>query len=348
MKRMHWVAWPIGAILGMACSRASLNAIVGPDAGVEVAPDVMPDAIPDATPEAKADSGNDVLGDVAPDARTDGVPDLVVDSAPAITCPSAVLKPGNTTETLTVGGSSRSYVLHVPGAYDGSKPVPLVLDFHALFSTGANQQRTSPFPAQTDPEGVIMAFPNGAAGPLGSAWNIGPCCVEGVDDVAFARAIVAQVKATACIDPRRVYAVGTSMGGGMAYQLACRAADVFAGVAASAFDLVKEQLPTCKPTRPIPVISFRGTADNVVPYQGGPSGTVPGMPVTFLGAEVTFTTWAQLNQCTGAPSAPDGNGCQAYPSCLDGVEVALCTKQGGGQEVPDATYAWPILKRHTL
>ena len=58
-----------------------------------------------------------------------------------------------------------------------------------------------------------------------------------VDDVAFARALVAQVSTTACIDPKRVYATGFSMGGGMAHYLACHAADVFAAVAPASFDL---------------------------------------------------------------------------------------------------------------
>jgi polyhydroxybutyrate depolymerase len=72
------------------------------------------------------------------------------------------------------------------------------------------------------------------------------------------------------------------------------------------------------------------------------------MPVTFLGAQATFQKWAEIDQCTGSPSAPDGNGCSAYSSCAGGVEVVLCTKQGGGQAQGDATIAWPVLTRHPL
>jgi polyhydroxybutyrate depolymerase len=168
------------------------------------------------------------------------------------------------------------------------------------------------------------------------------------DDVAFAKALVAQVQTTACIDPKRVYAVGVSMGGGMAYYLACRAADVFAAVAPAAFDLLQEELADCNPPRAITVISFRGTADKVVPYAGGSSSTVPGMPVTFLGAQGTFKKWADIDQCTDSPSAEDSNGCSSYSACQSGVEVILCTKQGGGQEAGNASVAWPVLKRHTL
>jgi polyhydroxybutyrate depolymerase len=72
------------------------------------------------------------------------------------------------------------------------------------------------------------------------------------------------------------------------------------------------------------------------------------MPVTFLGAQATFQKWAAIDQCTGSPSAPDGNGCSTYANCQGGVEVVLCTKQGGGQEQGNASVAWPVLKRHPL
>jgi polyhydroxybutyrate depolymerase len=270
------------------------------------------------------------------------------DSATPVTCPSPALLPGESTETVRVGSASRSYFLHVPSAYDGSKPVPLIVDFHGLTVTGMTQSNLSTYPEVTDPEGVVMAFPTGLAGPSGNAWNVGPCCVANVDDVAFARALVAQVSATACIDPKRVYAAGFSMGGGMAHVLACRAADLFAAVAPSSFDLLEENVGDCRPPRPITVISFRGSGDNLVPYDGGYSSVVPGMPVTFLGALATFQRWAEIDQCAGSPSAPDSNGCSVYASCAGGVEVVLCTNQGGGQAQGNATIAWPVLKRHPL
>jgi polyhydroxybutyrate depolymerase len=184
---------------------------------------------------------------------------------------------------------------------------------------------------------------------MGAAWNFGPCCVAGVDDVAFAKALVAQVQTKACIDPNRVYAVGTATGGGLAHYLACRAADVFAAVAPAAFDLVEENVADCRPARAITVVSFRGTADPLVPYEGGLSEVVPGMPVTLLGAQVSFRKWSEIDQCTDSPSPEDSsNGCSSYSGCQGGVEVVLCTKQGGGLEHGNARVGWPILKRHTL
>jgi polyhydroxybutyrate depolymerase len=264
------------------------------------------------------------------------------------TCPSPALKAGDVNKTVQVGSQSRAYVLHVPSKYDGSKPVPLVVDFHGLGGSGPSERSGSPYPAQTDPEGVVMAFPTGLSGPSGPAWNVGPCCVANVDDVAFAKALVEDVEKVACVDTKRVYAVGFSMGGGMSHYVACHAADVFAAVAPGSFDLLKENQDDCKPPRPITVVSFRGTSDPIVPYQGGYSAVVSGMPITFLGAKGTMDKWAQIDGCTGAASAADSNNCSTYSACQDGVQVTLCTKQGGGHEPGNASVAWPILKKYTL
>jgi len=266
----------------------------------------------------------------------------------SVTCPATALAAGNTDKTLKIGSATRNYVLHVPSGYDGKKAVPLVIDFHGFGGSGPNERTSSPYPAQTDPDGVVMAFPTGLSGPSGAAWNVGPCCVKDTDDVAFAKALVSEVEKLACIDPKRVYAVGFSMGGGMSHYLACHASDVFAAVAPAAFDLLKENVDDCKPTRPISVISFRSTSDPIVPYAGGASSVVSGMPITFLGAKSTFAKWAEINQCTGAASAEDAQGCASYSSCKDGVDVVLCTKQGGSHEAGNAKVAWPILKKHTL
>jgi polyhydroxybutyrate depolymerase len=262
-------------------------------------------------------------------------------------CSSPARAAGDSPETLLVDGTRRSYVLHLPPSYDGSSPAPLVVDFHGIGETGASERRSSPYTSVLDDEGVIMAFPDGLRGPLGTGWNVGPCCVADVDDVAFARAVVAHVQTLACVDATRVYAVGVLTGGGMAHYLGCHAADIFVGVVPAAFDLLEENVADCLPARPITVLSFRSTADTRVPYAGGPSSLVPGMPLTFLGAEATFAKWAEIDDCTPGPSPEDARGCAAYTGCAGGAEVVLCTSDGQDQH-SDPSIAWPILRGHTL
>lgn len=250
--------------------------------------------------------------------------------------------------TIQTADGQRTYSLHVP-PYDATKPVPLILDFHSIGVTASTERMFSKFPTQTDGAGVVIAYPNGLSGPLGPAWDIGPCCVNGdVDDVAFALEVVKAVEAETCIDLDRVYAVGFSMGGGLVHLLGCRAADTFAAIHPASFDLLEDNYPGCKPVRPISVYMSRGMLDMVVPYNGGPSSTVAGMPVTFLGAQKTFQAWGGLDMCRAPHPTADDNGCVSYDGCPSGVDVRLCTKANGGQEFPNAVLVWPWLMAHRL
>jgi polyhydroxybutyrate depolymerase len=226
-----------------------------------------------------------------------------------------------------------------------------VTDFHGILLNNAIEQTISGWQAKSDKEGFIVAWPNG----VDTAWNVGPCCTTSrtVDDVGFVRAVVNQIASQACIDKKHVYAVGYSMGGGMSLDLACNAADLFAAIAPAAFDLMdaSNNWP-CKPSRPITVVDFRSTGDPIVPYNGGPTNPPNGLPivVTFLGAVKTFQQFAQLDQCTGSPADDSalGAGCQTYKQCAGGVQVSLCTKQGGGHDVGDPAIAWNVLKNASL
>ena len=250
--------------------------------------------------------------------------------------------------SVTVDGKKRTFIMHVPSAYDGSKPVPLVVDYHPVMGSGSNQLNGTTYKAQTDPEGVISLYPDGTKSAdsrkMGPGWNVGPCCSDD-DDVKFSREMIKFVETKVCIDKKRVYATGFSMGGGMTNHVACFMSDVFAAVAPAAMDLNKTNSAKCNPERPISIIMFRGTADNVCRYQGGDSGYNDGL--NFLGAEGNFRFWAEKNGCVGTPTK-NSDGCQEYSNCQDGTKVVLCTKKNGGHEQGDGKIGWPFMKQFTL
>ena len=299
---------------------------------------------------AAADSGGRVPTEPATtkDASTSG--SGATDGGPpaVVTCPTAVSQPGDTNGSLQSGGTTRTYILHVPTGYTGKTPIPLVVDYHPILSTDTYEQQNSGYAALADTEGFAVVFPQG----IDNAWNIGPCCTTSrtVDDLGFSRSLVQAMQAKVCVDPRRIYAVGYSMGGGMAHYLGCNAADLFASIAPAAFDLLEASEEPCNPSRPITEITFRGTADPIVPYAGGASMPPNGLNVTihFLGAEGTFQKWSQLDGCTGSPSTPDASGCSTYSQCKGGVEATLCTKQGGGHDTGNPQIAWAMLKAHPM
>jgi polyhydroxybutyrate depolymerase len=267
-------------------------------------------------------------------------------SEPQTCSASATGKAGRTTESLENAGVMRSFILHVPSSYKGDTPVPLVVFFHPLLTNADTAASGSGYTELANKEGFIVAYPDAQAD---AAWNVGPCCTQSrdVDDKGFARAVVKAVQAKLCVDSKRVYAAGFSMGGGMAHYMGCEAADVFAAIAPGSFDLLKEN--TCAPVRPISVIAFRSMSDAIVPYEGAVKTSAPngfmGMH-TFLGAVGTDKKWAELDGCTGEP-VDEGGGCKTHKMCSQGVEVTLCTVPGG-HTWPDAARSWQTLSRFTL
>jgi polyhydroxybutyrate depolymerase len=259
-------------------------------------------------------------------------------------CTGKTYQAGDHKMSVNVDGKNRTFIMHVPSAYKGDKAVPLVVDYHPIGGSGQGQLQGTTYKSQTDPEGVISLYPDGTTKTMGPGWNVGPCCSND-DDIKFSREMIKAVEEKVCIDKQRVYATGFSMGGGMSNHVACFMSDIYAAVAPAAMDLNKTNSASCSPERPISVINFRGTADNVCRYQGGDSGFNDGL--NFLGAEGTFKFWAEKNGCTGSPSK-NANNCDEYSNCKDGVKVVLCTKQGGGHEQGDGKVGWPFLKQFTL
>jgi polyhydroxybutyrate depolymerase len=268
------------------------------------------------------------------------------------TASDSTVAKGDSTRTIQVGGASRTYLLHVPSTYNGASAVPLVLDFHGMGDTPERQKAMSGFAALSDSDGFLIAWPAG----IEQTWNFGPCCTcsKTVDDLGFAKAIVSEIEAMACIDAKRVYANGFSIGGAMTNFVACNAADVFAAATPSASDLLTPSQTPCNPVRPISVLAFRGTADPTVPYAGGASVTPNSCPATLnlLGAVASFNKWAAIDSCTGTPTTasvtnPSGTLMKSS-QCAGGVEVGLYTIQGGGHAPGPGKVAWDFLKTKSL
>jgi polyhydroxybutyrate depolymerase len=302
-----------GATLSMP---ASAGTLAGQSAGTSV----------DAAAGHAADGGVATQPPPPPDAA---MPDAAVAppdaGPPAPVCPSTpTLKPGDSRAMLQHDGMMRSYLVHVPSGVKASVAVPLVLDFHGNGSNSTQESMGSGWAQKADSVGFITAYPDG----VGGGWNVGNCCgqalSDNVDDVGFAKAIVAALSAATCIDPKRVYATGISNGAGLAHRLACEAADVFAAIGAASADLVTDP---CKPARPISELSVRGLADNLVAYAGGKTGSTGWYSP---GAKGTLDLWKGIDQCTGMPDSTKHQYCETYDHCAGGVEVTLCSLPNTG------------------
>lgn len=221
--------------------------------------------------------------------------------------------------TIASGGLERSFQIDVPASALQGEPVPLLLVYHGVLSSGAEIEANTSFPQKAAAEGFITAAGNG----IGQSWNAGVCCQpaqgENIDDVGFTRDMVAAIESEYCIDPSRVYATGFSNGSAMVFRLACEAADLFAAFAPVGGSLA---LFPCEPSQPRPTQIINNVSDPLVAFALG---------------EFSFGELLKLNACDDAREtvqlAPTAS-CEIAPQCAAGATTEFCAVQNVGHRWP--------------
>ena len=239
---------------------------------------------------------------------------------------------GTSRHHIRVGGHDRSYRLYMPAGLAASGPLVVVM--HGYSGSARQAERDFGWDKSADIGKFVVAYPDG----LNRSWNVDgeTCCGrsgrEGVDDVGFVSAAVADIVKNVGINPARIYATGMSNGGIMSYTLACTT-DIFSAIG----PVAGIQLNPCPSPRPASVMHIHGTADRLVPYNGGQGfSVINGPPVPEVNA-----FWRNVDQC-GAPAATtSGTVTTSTAGCADNRSVVLATVDGGGHE-------WPAFATQTL
>lgn len=233
-------------------------------------------------------------------------------------------KTGTLDRTLSSGGVTRHYLLHVPTSYQQNNSVALIINFHGFNSNSKQEENLTGMSAKADREGFIVVYPDG----INSTWFAGPG-KDGQQDQQFIRDLIASLESQYSIDPKRIYATGISNGGGMTNRLGCDMADLVAAIApdSGAYNFWQD----CKPSRPVPVLAFHGLDDNIVPYDGGtPKLMEP--PI-----EEWAASWATINGCSSTPSITtpvDSVTVRTWSGCENSADVILYTLANHGHSWP--------------
>lgn len=258
--------------------------------------------------------------------------DVTSPAPPAASASCAGARQQSGERAILVGTVERTYLLHVPPTYDRTTKMPLVLNLHGFGSNASDQALYSRFSALADTEGFIVVTPNGTGTP--PRWNFVP--VGSVDDVAFIDALLDDLAATLCIDETRIYAAGMSNGAAMTTFLACGLPDRIAVIAAVAATAGPR---ACPDSVAVPIISFRGTEDACVPYDGGTSSC--GLMLPVAAAEEAIRLWSEHNGCDVTPRveqvSPNVRR-TAYESCAGDAAAVLYTIEGGGHTWPGSIF----------
>lgn len=223
--------------------------------------------------------------------------------------------------------ADRPYDVHLPRDYDPAQPVPVVLSIHGGGgNSGAAARGSCPdgdtgsadcLDAMAGREGMAVVYPNGTGSRLLSrvrTWNAGGgtggwqcvsgrACKDGVDDIAYFRALLDELSRWAAVDPRRVYATGLSNGAAMSHRLACQMSERIAAIAAVGGANQYATTSACAPSRPVPVLQIHGTKDPCWTYEGGKAACAQRDGLAKISVDESMRIWATINGCASAGGA---------------------------------------------
>jgi polyhydroxybutyrate depolymerase len=213
-----------------------------------------------------------------------------------------------TTCSLDVSGTARTYYVQLPSNYSSSKQYPLIFQFHpwggsadqALTMYGLNKSSGIPDAIYVTPQGL-------QAGSNGAGW-----ANTNGQDIAFTKAMIADVQGKYCVDNARIFSTGFSYGGMMSFAVACEMSNVFRAIAPMSGSLYSDF--NCKGTGPhIAMWGSHGLSDTVVPIEDG---------------RAARDKVLQQNHCGTTTTPVDPSPCVKYQGCDPGYDVTWCEWDG--------------------
>lgn len=269
-------------------------------------------------------------------------------------------------QSLDVGGATRWFRVYETRADMAGAPAVVVLhggaqSMRKIFERGAGGSQAWRDVAER--EGLLLLVPNGTSVTTGDTrgdqqtWNDvrppGARRVSEADDVAFIGAMLDWAESRYRIDPQRIYVTGASNGGMMTYRLLIEAPGRFAAGAAFIAALPADSPQVKPPPRPTPLLIANGTADPLVPWEGGDRMNAG---FTVLSAEATAAWWvraagadASRASSEALPDLAPDDGCRihrtTFPARAGGAPVAFYRVEGGGHAMPSMRYPLPDTPR---
>jgi len=247
---------------------------------------------------------------------TGGAPPAAPGATPTPTPEPARAAPGTRLQALDWAGKQRTYIVHAAPNYAPNRPMPLVIAMHGAGDPAETMQLMTGFDAKADREGFIVVYPNG----INRQMNALDCC-GAEDDIGFLKALIEHMKQLWRVDPDRLYATGISNGAAMSFRLAVELPGTLAAIApvSGGFTGPLAANPAYKPTAPVSVITFVGSADRQrgAFYQG-------------------LSNWQGRLRCPEGRDVPDptnSSTTRATTKCADGSDVVSYTVYMG--------HSWP-------
>ncbi len=242
--------------------------------------------------------------------------------------------PANAYHMFRYDGRYREYLLHIPVGLP--RQAPLLLMLHGYTDDASSLRAYSQMDAIADQYGFAVVYPRGTLDVSGQRfWQVGYAfhTNESVNDEAFLVALVQHLQVTYGLDETRTYVAGMSNGGDMSFQLACRQAAVFRGVAPVVGTMMQSLVDSCPVAAPVSILAINGDADDVTLYVGDKTNL--GGWGAYLSVADVRLFWQNAHRC-GAPSMTQvGDGVEQYSFAgCTASSMRFYTVVGGGHEWP--------------
>jgi polyhydroxybutyrate depolymerase len=200
--------------------------------------------------------------------------------------------------------AAESTRVHVPLADQGER-LPLLVFLHGLGGSGQELVAGLRLAEMAEAFGFAFIAPEGVVDRSGRRfWNAGRTCCNfdeiEVDHVAALARWIGEATAHRRVDPARVYLVGFSNGGFMAYRAACELGRSLAGIFSIAGAGLSDT-STCRPDKALSVVQIHGDRDAIVKFDGGHLFADTRRP-RYPSAEKSLKYWATFDGCTGEPA----------------------------------------------
>lgn len=338
------IALVVLALLATACGSGASDGAVE-DSSTTRPADALDTLPQDTTPvsqeaqttETQSTEPADDATTIAPPETTTAVPKVVFEPLEVDCSGLERVQVGLQTGALVSGGVEYKYQWTVPSTYDGT-PIPVVLDFHAIGSNGAQQAAFAGWAALAETEGFLAVEPTGiaVAPDERASWELPQFDTADRDDVVMVRDLLDHVANNVCIDPSRIYATGMANGALFTSVLVCELGNFIAG-AVSVAGVTHDD--SCSPSRPVPYLAFHGTADTTIPFRGGGETTLDDAGGGAFFDQVMPDEFGEFAADFGCIESTDTIVSESvtltsYTGCASDVEMGFYTIDGGGHTWP--------------
>ena len=202
-------------------------------------------------------------------------------------------------DSFLIDGHYRTFHFNKPSVINPGGSLMFVL--HGSGGNGIRSMGgTKKLMVKCESENLLLLFPDGYKKNWNECRKHAPAVahVEHIDEHTFFLKMIDYCIEHYQINPAKVFVVGTSGGGHMAYKLAFTMPDKIRAITAIVANIPDSENMDCiEKRKAIPVMIINGTADSTNPYYGGKVKNKGLVKST----DETFSYWATLAGYTGKP-----------------------------------------------